>query len=171
MDNNYYRSEKDLRGNLMTTNMMVIAEFVLGYALTILLIAFGIWVYGKIELRSLPWALAYLILGIVYSIIFYSLIQPQFSSGHTSHPPISPIKHFHTFIVANAAWEYVSQLLLGILLLADCTVLITKAGGNLTGKFAQMWRWIYDKSTFIGCALIASILFRIIWSIWLWGIF
>jgi len=38
MDNNYYGSEKDLRGNLMATNIMVIAEFALGYTLTFLLI-------------------------------------------------------------------------------------------------------------------------------------
>ena len=58
----------------MLTNIIVVAEFVFGYALTFLLIAFGIWVYRKIELRSLPWALAYLVLEIVSSIIFWTLI-------------------------------------------------------------------------------------------------
>ncbi len=155
----------------MLTNIIVVAEFVFGYALTFLLIAFGIWVYRKIELRSLPWALAYLVLEIVSSIIFWTLIRPRFPSGHIPLKHISQVTQYTTYLVASTAWAYVSQLLLALLVLADCAFLINKAGGNLTGKFAQMWRWIYDKSTFIGCVLIASILCRIIWSIWLWGIF
>ena len=155
----------------MATNIIVIAEFALGYALTFLLIAFGIWVYRKIELRSLPWALAYLVLGIVSSLIFYTLLQPHFSSSTPiASQHLSPFTHFQTYLVSNAVWECVNQLLLALLILADSAILIIKAGGNLTGKFAQFWRWIYDKSTFIGCILVASVLVRIIWGLLYWQI-
>ena len=138
----------------------VAAEFILVYTLTFLLIAFGIWVYRKIELRSLPWALAYLTLGIVSGIIFYGLIQPHFSSPRNNSPT-----QFETYFTLSGIWTYINQLLLAVLVLADCSILITKAGGNLTGKFARFWRWIYDKSTIFGWVLIASLLIQQIWSL------
>jgi hypothetical protein len=155
----------------MGMHIVVIAQFILGYTLTFLLIAFGIWVYRKSELRSLPWALAYLILGIVSGIIFY-ILKPylslqQHQNIHSSQYATA-VKDMMTYMVAARTWEAGNQLLLGVLLLADCAFLISKAGGNLTGKFANFWRWIYAKSTIIGCILIASIILRIIWSVVLW---
>ena len=151
--------------------MITVAEFGLEYALTFLLIAFGIWVYRKIKWRSLPWALAYLILEFMASLIFYGVIQPRISSSpHVANPRFSPIAQFQTYLVANAVWGYANRLLLAVLVLAECTMLITKAGGNLTGKFAECWRWIYDKSTFTGCILIASMLINAIWGLFYWRI-
>lgn len=150
----------------MGINMIVIAEFSLGYTLTFMLIAFGIWVYRKIELRSLPWALTYLILNIVSNIIFYAFLKPHFSSP----TPISYAHSFETFVISNAVWTNANQLLLTLLVLADCAILIIKAGGKLTGKIANFWRWIYDKSTIFGSILIASILVRIIWGLLYWQV-
>lgn len=149
----------------MPENVNLTIQVAMGIAPLLLLIVFGIWVYRKIELRSLPSAFAYLILVLLYGLIFYRFVQPQFASPH-----VWIGKPLDLYPIYSQTWDTANKLLLVVLLLADCAFVIAKAGADLTGRFARMWRWIYDKSTFFGWVLVASLLLKIFWMLKLWGV-
>ena len=153
----------------MTMQLLSTMSYMLFYAFWVLLICFGIWVYRKFELRSLPWAFAYIVLALIANIPTHGISNATIENATKPEGYISPQIYFH-FLVTDSIWSSATRLLLIILILADVAFLISKAGGNLTGRFAQFWHWTYDKSTAFGCILVALLIFRLIWLIAMWRI-
>ena len=123
-----------------------------------LLLAFGIWAYRKLKLRSLPWLGVYLALSVVLSFgtpILKMHIFDAAASRHAADPFGWSLGQF------AATWTYLEgfgvhlvKVIVAVLVLADIAFLLSKAGVDVEGKFLSRLLALREKTVPLGIAMI-----------------
>jgi hypothetical protein len=123
-----------------------------------MLAAFGIWLYRRLPLRSLPWAGAYLLLTTLPLAFLNSLIVRGLFGVPTVPFGWSATMSQGSFVVQMLTWNRlfstVATLILTVLVLGDLVFVLAKAGVEPDKKPLLRLLVIRDWSTPLGLAAI-----------------
>ncbi len=118
-----------------------------------LLIAFGIWLYRRVPVRSLPWLMAYLLLSILIGICMPFVMKQIISK------PTAPLGWSKGELVVQ--WSYGSHaigvaidFMILLLLLSDLTFLLQRMGVELDRELIRRLVKVRDHSTLLGIIII-----------------
>lgn len=124
-----------------------------------LLAAFGVWVYRRVPLRSLPWIGIYLLLSLPFVSLLNSLLLQQVIDSKTLPFGWSASMSKGDFILQLRLWSSVIstliKLAITILLLSDCVFLLAKAGVELDRKAVRQLLFVREFSTPLGLFIVS----------------
>ena len=126
-----------------------------------LIVAFGVWTYRRIDLRSLPWVGAYLAyLGLVGAVLrpIMSPIMEQVVEGmDLGHVPFgwSLGEFMQIWNHGGMFMGALARLALVLLVMSDVAFLLSKAGVKVEGRFLSRLLRLRERSTAWGIVMVA----------------